>query len=71
MYMLWCVPHQPGLALRIQGNVADILSLPETVSFVMLCVETTHLYVTLLDMPRAVMEVRSMVDTAPGLEDWP
>ena len=65
--MLWGVPHQPRLALGIKAKtVTDIPSLPDTASFFMLCDESTHLYLTVVDMPRAVMEVRSMGVTAPS-----
>ena len=37
--------------------VTDLPSLPSTASFVMLCGENTHLYLKMLDMPRAVAEV--------------
>ena len=52
-------------------TVTDISSLPGTASFFMLCAEKTHLYLTVLDMPPEVMEVRSMRDTAPSLAGCP
>ena len=60
----------PGWHLEFKAKtVADIPSLPCTASFFVLCDENTHFYLTVLDMPRAVMEVRSMGDTAPSPED--
>ena len=52
-------------------TITDIPSPPGTASFFMLCNENTHLYFTVLYMPRAVMEVRTMGDTAPSPEDCP
>ena len=52
-------------------TVTDTPSLPGTASFFMLCDENTHLYLTVVDMPRAVTEVRSMGDAAPSPEHGP
>ena len=52
-------------------TVTDVPSLPGTASFFMLCDENTHVYLTVLDMPRAVMEVRSLWDATPSSEDCP
>ena len=46
-------------------------SLPCTASFFMLCDENTHVYLTVVDMPREVTEVRSMGDAAPSPEHCP
>ena len=62
----------PGWHLESKAKtVTDIPTILGTASFFMLCDENTHLYVTVVDMPRAVMEVRSMGDTAPSLEHCP
>ena len=52
-------------------TVTDVPSLPGTACFFMLCDENTHLYLTVLDMPRAVTEVHSMGDAATSPEDCP
>ena len=52
-------------------TVTDIPKLPGMASFFMLCDENTHLYLTVVDMPRAVTEVRSMGDAAPSPEQCP
>ena len=62
----------PGWHLEFKAKtVAFIPSLPGTASFFMLCVENTHLYLTVLDMPRGVTEVRSMGDATPSPKDCP
>ena len=62
----------PGWHLEFNAKtVTDTPSLPGTASFFMLCDENTHLYLTVVDMPRAVTEVRSMGDTAAGPEHCP
>ena len=52
-------------------TVTDTASLPCTASFFMLCDENTHLYLTLVDMPRAFIELRAMGDVAPSPEHRP
>ena len=52
-------------------TVTNIPSLPGMASFFMLCDENTHLYLMVLDMPRAVTEVRSMEDIAPSPKHCP
>ena len=62
----------PRWHLEIKANmVTDTPSLPGTTSFFMLCDENTQLCLTVVDMPRAVTEVRSMGDAAPSLEHCP
>ena len=52
-------------------TVTDTPSLPDTASFFMLCDENTHLYLTVVDMPRAATEVGSLGDAAPSTEHCP
>ena len=62
----------PGWHLEFKAKtVTDSPSLPGTASFFMLCDENTHLYLMVVDMPRAVTEVRSMGDAAPSPEHCP
>ena len=62
----------PGWHLEFKAKtVTDTPSLPGTASFFMLCDENTHLYLTVVDMPRAVTEVRSMGDATPSPEHCP
>ena len=62
----------PGWHLEFKAKtVIDTPSLSGTASFFMLCDENTHLYLTVVDMPRAVTEVRRTGDTAPSLEHRP
>ena len=62
----------PGWHLEFKAKtVTDTPSVPGTASFFMLCDENTHLYLTVVDMPRAVTEVRSMGDAAPSPEHCP
>ena len=60
-----------GRAAPTQKTVTDTPNLPGMASFFMLCDENTHLYLTVVDMPRAVTEVRSMGDAAPNPEHCP
>ena len=46
-------------------------SIPGTASFFMLCDKNTQLYLMVVDMPRAVTEVRRMGDAAPSAEHCP
>ena len=67
-----CCRTKPGWHLEFKTKtVTDTPSLPGTASFFMLCDENTHLYLTVVDMPRAVTEVRSMGDAAPSPEHCP
>ena len=62
----------PSWRLELKAKtVTYIPSLPGVASFFMLCDENTHLYRTVLDMPRAVTKLRSMGDTAPSPKDCP
>ena len=62
----------PGWHLEFKAKmVTDIPSLPGMASFFMLCDENTHLYLTVVDIPWAVTEVRSMGDAAPSPEHCP
>ena len=62
----------PGRHLEFKAKtVTDTPSLPGTASFFMLCDETTHLYLTVIDMPRAVTKVRSIGEGAPSPEHCP
>ena len=62
----------PGWHLEFKAKtVTDTPCLPGTASFFMLCDEKTHLYITVVDMPRAVTEVRSMGDVALSHEHCP
>ena len=69
LYSLWGVLHQPRSALGIQGK--DVSVLPSMASFFMLCDENTHLFLTVVGMPQAVTELRSMGDAAPRPEHCP
>ena len=59
----------PGWHLEFKAKT--VTESPGTASFFMLCNENTHLYLTVVDMPRAVTEVRSMGDAAPSPEHCP
>ena len=62
----------PGWHLEFKTKlVTDTPCLPGTASFFMLCDENTNLYLTVVHMPRAVTEVRSMRDAAPSPEHCP
>ena len=62
----------PGWHLEFKAKtVTDTPSVPGTASFFMLCNENTHLYLTLVDMPRAVTEVPCMGEAAPSPEHCP
>ena len=57
LYMLWGVQHQPQLALGIQGE--DGHRHPESTRYGKLLHvvrRESHLYLTVVDMPRAVTE---------------
>ena len=70
--MLWGVRTNPSWHLEFKAKtVTDTRSLPGTASFFMLCDENTHLYLTVVDMPRAVTEERTMGDSAPTPEQCP
>ena len=71
MYCAVCRTN-PGWHLEFKlKTVTNILSLPGTPSVFMLCTENTHMYLTALDIPGAVTEVRSMGDNAPSPADCP
>ena len=62
----------PGWLLECKGKtVTDTPSLPGTASFFMLYDKNTHLYLTVVDMPQAVTEVRSIGDAAASEEHCP
>ena len=62
----------PGWHLEFNAKmVTYIPSLPDTASFFMFCDDHTHLYLRVVDMPRAVTEVRSMRDAARNPEHCP